>query len=143
MMAVMRKSVVCTLLLSCTLALVLPPGWCCVVGFGACRAVPPPPAEQAGDDEEAACCCCGDCADRPRPAEPTPCCPPVRPPSERCCYDRDPTAPDKPVLPRVELPPAGFVFVAEAAPVVTSEPSDPTHLHPPRPFHVLQCVWLC
>jgi hypothetical protein len=140
MIEVMGKHVVYTLLASCALSLVLPPGWCCVVGVGSCCGSQCRPVAEAPTGCDGCCC-----HDEPASPGPVPCCPagPAEVPS--CCSEREPAAAERSLSPQVDLPLTATLLPAEPSPLAgaTGELHGSVPLHPPRPLHVLQCVWLC
>jgi hypothetical protein len=145
----MGSRVVRSLVLTSSLLLALPQGWCCILASRMARAATttatPPPVQ------EGRCCdCCTQdappesAATEKRSAPPTE--KPSAPPS-RCCADRhallSPTPSSK--QPGADLAFAGLL-----------PPLDPLHalvgavgetvwvVHPPTcPLHVFECVWLC
>jgi hypothetical protein len=119
------------LLLICSLILVFPPGWCCVIACAKAQPSAAPPIK-------AACCC----AEKTKPSE-SPSLP--TPPLKNCCC-----------ITALTKPPAGGETpqpdaIASLAPSrLESGPSriadtlyDTPSLPSSRTLHLLVCVWLC
>ena len=119
------------LVLSCSLALALPPGWCCLVPARATQDTPVP----AGH-------CCSYTKSAP-PADPVPEPAPAKPGGCGCC-ERDSTPP---------LDPERLIAAPAPAASPAVEPSPPragpgltfaVGFHAPSPpLQILYCVWLC
>lgn len=128
----MRGFVPRLLVLSCSLLLALPPGWCCIFAFSTTR-----------NENAKTAPCCRSCCHQANPTTPTP--KPVPPKPTRCpCDDRQTTAPESAktihgdlfalaVLPVLDLAPTALTV---AVPLVASffVSSSPQLLH---------CIWLC
>jgi hypothetical protein len=112
--------------------LALPSGWCCLLPLAAA----PAPVAEADTD------CCSSCCKKPKP--PGEEAPTREPMAVCCCENLVPLKDDG----GVKVTPDAFVtahFTADrpagsgerlTRPVVLS-------LSPPRPLHVLRCLWLC
>jgi hypothetical protein len=122
------------LTLTACVLLALPTGWCCL--FAVTRPSTSPDAAQ--DDAD----CCRSCCTKPKPVREEA---PARAPVTWCCCEnlvsiRDDggakVVPDVAVLAMavVEAPPISDHFHTRPAEVCLS---------PPRPLHVLRCLWLC
>jgi hypothetical protein len=115
------------LTLICSLILVLPPGWCCLV-----------PVRSAEGATARRCCGCPHCR-RPDPA-PKPA--PVKP-HECPCFDRQFTPPTGP-----QTLPAGAAMMAPLPPFEPAPAESlrldraAVHLADP-PLHLTHCTWLC
>ena len=130
----MRSSVARILVLSCSLILVLPQGWCCIFAFHSKQGAP----------ETRPCCdsCC--CNGPAKPSAPAPK-PSPEAPTKCPCSDRNSTAPNtlKVLISDLSFVASFFALdlsncwcvardsVAFLSPVVTSCPQ------------LLNCVWLC
>jgi hypothetical protein len=120
------------LMLSCSLLLALPPGWCCIFALGTIRNDAAKPAP-----------CCRSCCHQSKPTMPTPQPEPHKP--GRCpCDDRQTTVPDSVkalhgglavlvALPALDPAPLGLTVA------VSDRFSLPISASP----QLLHCVWLC
>jgi hypothetical protein len=120
-------------LLACT-TLALPHGWCCLLAV-----------QKSGETATAAALPGSGCCHRSTPQPPAE---PVDPPApaDHCpCAERNATPPD--TKGSATDPAAAAVLpAATTAPVTTSRPAVAAAAvppAPPRPLHVLHCVWLC
>ena len=131
----MRSRRLTSLVLVCSLPLLLPRGWCCIFAGPVKAALTESPPPRLG------CCCC---TGQPPPAEPRQPGPP-RPVKHCPCYDRDTTLPSGPEKVAPNLLPSGAVIgpaLPEEAPAALVGPVPALLLLPP-PLHVLNCLWLC
>lgn len=133
----MRSVIPRALILACSTLLVLPPGWCCLLGRGYCCG-PRPTAgcSCAAKTAEASACYCREKSGPPRQ--------PPAPAKARCC-ERDLTVGTKVERPSSDAalagPSAAASLLSEFAAssvtlLVTSSLSSPR-------LHLLHCVWLC
>ena len=132
----MRSRRLASLVLVCSLPLLLPRGWCCIFAGPVQVALAEPPPVRPG------CCCC--CTGEPPSTEPLLPDPP-RPVKHCPCYDRDTTLPSGPEKEAPDLLPSGAVIgpaplEGPPAALVETVPSLPFL---PPPLHVLNCLWLC
>ncbi len=133
----MRRFLLCLASLTCGLALVLPPHWCC-------RWLPAPAPAAAAPAEAPAEPCCPCCKPPVEPAEPTT--PAPVPPAPCPCADRAATTPQAVKPPALQ---AGDVLAvagpADLTPAAAPARADATPTLPvlSAPLNVLHCVWLC
>jgi hypothetical protein len=152
----MGSRVVRSLVLTCSLLLALPQGWCCL--FACHRAKPTtsmPPVSVAAEMKDIpgdAGGGCPLCTNQSAPSsDPTDKRAPADKPSAPCnsicsCADRHATLPATPSVEQVDE--AFVLFLLPLAPATLSVGQraavDGTDLPPPSlPLHVLNCVWLC
>ncbi|HTU93341.1 MAG TPA: hypothetical protein VMF69_24890 [Gemmataceae bacterium] len=141
----MRKRVVRSLVLACSLLLALPQGWCCLLAMQTAKAATTTVSETTAPANTRGCCpCCPRNADRDRN--------PAGKPSEPekstcfCCPDRDATLPSTSSIERVDtgfiviVPPLDVIFPSVA---LLDGVAGSTFYLPAHQLHVLKCVWLC
>jgi hypothetical protein len=125
--------------LSSSLLLALPPGWCCFLVFQ-----PTKPTESQSKAKGADCArCCAHQTPQPDPTDK-----PFPPPPGRCpCTDRLTVLPKSATVDRTDLVFAFAATLAVPLSFAVSEgiPADAIwSAHPPaHPPHLLNCVWLC
>ena len=128
----MRGFVPRLLMLSCSLLLVLPPGWCCIFAVQTVR-----------EDSTKTDPCCPSCCGKSNTSTPTPSPAPDKP--TRCpCADRQSTAPDTAKAFAVDLSVVAVLLVVDRTP--TEFPASAPAATPPFLFsspQLLHCVWLC
>src|SRR3954452_7725038 len=114
------------LMLTASLVLVLPAGWCCLLQG---KAHGPTPAGHT-------CCCCDSPSEEE--SEPTP------EPTSCCCGDNNLPLPEQAVS--VDVP-AGVSLLPAADLASSAQTHAAIHFLPApipsRPLHVLRCLWLC
>jgi hypothetical protein len=131
----MRSRRLTSLILVCSLPLVLPRGWCCIF------AGPVKVARTTAAPPRLGCCCCSGWPLASEPRQPDP----PRPVKHCPCSDRDTTLPYGPEKGDPDLLPSGSVIgpalsVGAVAALVETVPALPFL---PPPLHVLNCLWLC
>src|SRR5262245_24846195 len=117
------------LILATSLVLAMPAGWCCLLQHGKAAFVPTPARHD--------CCCEGPTSPDEEGGEPAP------EPFSFCCCDNNLPLPAKAVSVDAPagvslLPAADLASAAQTHAAILLLPN-PT---PPRPLHVLQCLWL-
>jgi hypothetical protein len=127
-MSVMRY----VLTLTACVLLALPTGWCCLFSF----TNPTPPAAKTDAD------CCTSCCSKTKPEREEA---PARVPVTWCCCENLVPMRDDGVA-KVTPDVAVVALAMVEAPVISdhfhTRPAE-VCLSPPRPLHVLRCLWLC
>jgi hypothetical protein len=134
----MKSRRLTSLVLVCSLPLLLPRGWCCIFAGPVKAALTKSPAPRLG------CCGCTCCTGEPPASEPRQ--PHLPRPVKHCpCADRDTTLPSGPEKGDPNLLPSGSVIgppLPEEALAILVGPVPALPFLPP-PLHVLNCLWLC
>jgi hypothetical protein len=135
----MRNRALRSLVLACSLLLVLPQGWCCMLASQmattTATATPIPVSARGCCD-----CCKQDTQSKPQSDKP------FAPPASSCCCSDQQALPASVVS--IEQPDAGLIFVA-VLPLLDSllplgSVIGDAVFHPPAyQRHVFKCVWLC
>lgn len=136
----MSNRVLRSVVLACSLLLVLPQCWCCILAspMKAAATKATVPVHQTG------CCKCCKQESQPQP-HPTPRLP--APPAKPCCYVNLAGLASLPSP--LEQPDAGFALVAllplldSPAPLIHGVIGEVVFPPPTLHVHLLKCVWLC
>jgi hypothetical protein len=145
----MRGRVAPSLVLACSLVLVLPQGWCCLFALPMAKEAPPAatPDTTAPSKPVPRCPCCAQNTDTNPIDKSTPTNKPSAPPMKGCpCPERQAVVPTPSSVQHVDT---GFVLLLPPLDIVPSsfalvEGSVGPVFHPlTHQLHVFNCLWLC